>query len=480
MFSIRLLLEAVLLLARAIVEALREAPDFRALECRIVAAVQEVARRLFEHACAYLDEQALRARDAARLQPVHTKAKKLQTVFGALYLRRRYYRDRQTGAGRYVLDELLGLEPRQRLSPLVWERGVLQATERSFRGAARALEALTGGTVHVSAMGLWRRLQAVGAGLKARTSARREALFGYGEVPPGRAVPEALHVEADEFFVPGRGGAVGIKLAAGYEGKEPVGRGRRRLVNRRVHAAVADGATFFEEAVAEFGQVWDLGAVGACWVGSDGAPWAKRGLMEAFPRATFRLDPFHLRRALREGLGHDAAAHAAVQSALAAGRSWAEVAAVLEEAAAWASGERRRRVQALVGYLRAHWDGIEACEGVRRLGVIEGTGRHVLMRRMKRIGGCWSRQGADHMARVLAAKANGELEAVLRQVRPRDVARCAALVPERPVRPCTAEERQDLEAWLRRVRVPALYGPSAGRAWVKYVLRELVRIASVA
>ncbi|MFZ5769458.1 MAG: UPF0236 family transposase-like protein, partial [Bacillota bacterium] len=36
-------------------------------------------------------------------------------------VKRRYYRDRETGEGKFLLDEALGLEPRQRLSPWLRE-----------------------------------------------------------------------------------------------------------------------------------------------------------------------------------------------------------------------------------------------------------------------------------------------------------------------------------------------------------------------
>ncbi len=40
-------------------------------------------------------------------------------------------------------------------------------------------------------------------------------------------------------------------------------------------------------------------------MGGDGAVWIRKAL-EYVLHATYRLDPFHLRQALREGLGHDA------------------------------------------------------------------------------------------------------------------------------------------------------------------------------
>jgi hypothetical protein len=232
-----------------------------------------------------------------------------------------------------------------------------------------------------------------------------------------------------------------------------------------VHAAVHEAEAFFEETVADFRHIWELSAVRSWTLGSDGAGWAKQGL-EYFPRALFRLDPFHLRRALRRGLGHDGEAHA-------------QVAAAMEAAARRARGDCRRRVAELPGYLRANWAGIVGHPEARRLGAIEGQVYHVVARRMKRRGARWSGRGADHLARLLAARTNGELERFLRREGKRDAPRCASLLPEQPVRPATASEMADLEEWLR-VRIPALYGPHAARPWIKHLLRELAHIGSVA
>ena len=330
---------------------------------------------------------------------------------------------------------------------------------------------MTGGAVDVSAMELWSAVQAGGSRAKEEAEARRRSLFEDGELPPGEVKPQELAVEVDEVLVAtrapeeGRRAKLGVKLAVGYEGKEPAGKGRRRLVRRRVHAAVREAEAFFEETVADFRHIWELSAVRSWTLGSDGAGWAKQGL-EYFPRALFRLDPFHLRRALRRGLGHDGEAHA-------------QVAAVLEAAARRARGDCRRRVAELPGYLRANWAGIVGHPEARRLGAIEGQVYHVVARRMKRRGARWSGRGADHLARLLAARTNGELERFLRREGKRDAPRCASLLPEQPVRPATASEMADLEEWLR-VRIPALYGPHAARPWIKHLLRELAHIGSVA
>ncbi len=72
------------------------------------------------------------------------------------------------------------------------------------------------------------------------------------------------------------------------------------------------------------------------------------------------------------------------------------------------------------------------------------------------------------MARVLAARANGELETYTC----RWTVSIEKLREAIQTRTTTSPNLEDVESWLR-ARLPALKGSSAGAPWVKYVLREL-------
>ena len=72
------------------------------------------------------------------------------------------------------------------------------------------------------------------------------------------------------------------------------------------------------------------------------------------------------------------------------------------------------------------------------------------------------------MARVLAARANGELEERFFSW----TMNAEKLKEAAQAKPNPNLNLEDIEAWLR-VRLPALKGPSCGAPWVKYVLREL-------
>ncbi|WP_460038723.1 ISLre2 family transposase [Thermaerobacter litoralis] len=479
MWVFRQLFEITLRLAQVVEKALREAPDFRALEYEVAQGTQDAARQLLATALEALDQQLMEQRDRQRWKSVNRQARSLLTWFGEIRWERRYYKDRHSGERRFLLDEMLGLEPRQRYSPLVRELGTELCTQVPFGAAAAWLERVTCGSVRLSPMALWADVQAAGALADREAKAQRNAVFDRGDVPAGRRAAAAVDMEFDELLVRGRRRGpdgkkerIALMHAVAYEGKATDARGRTVLKNRRVHVTVGEGTASIEEALAAFAGEWDWSRVGQCTVGGDGAPWIRK-VLEYLPRASYRLDPFHLKRAMRRGLRHDAEAHQQLAEALTEGKPWAEVEAILKAAARRARGEARERVQELKQYLKNHWDGIVANPEARRLGAIEAENYHVLARRMKRRGAAWSERGARHLARLLAARANNELDRFTRPAWRRRHGGPAPSAPQRAVlrHPPSLAELEEAATWLR-ARIPALYGPHSDREWVR-VLRRL-------
>lgn len=468
MIKIRLLLRVVLLLATGIFEALRSVNNLIELEERIQRLTQEAALTLLAAALEEIDRMLCAQRDVKRYQNVGLRSRVLVTSVGEVRFRRRLYRDLEKGEACFLLDQALGLGRNERLSPRMLELAVELGTEMPFRRASHILGYLVPG---VSAMTVWGAVQESGSRAAARTQALRASVFEKGELPAGTKEISQLFIEADGVAIKQQRAqtrAGEVKLVVGYEGKE----GRpRRLKERYTVAGVAEGDTIWEEASAAFGERWALDRVERVRIGGDGANWIKRG-KELFPQATYHLDPFHLRRRLTEALAFSEEAYLAV----AQGIEVLNREAALERALRRAPGRlARQRVRDLKRYLMDNWEGISALPEEERLGAIEGQVRHTLARRMKRNGARWTPRGADHMARLLAARANGELGAYAGRARTfcREV--LADTLGEEVVERPGKVRVQDLEGWLW-AKVPALKGPFAGRPWIKYVLRELVSV----
>ena len=471
MINIRLLVQVILLIAQGIFEALRSVQKFEELEERMQRLVQRAALILLEEALNQIDRRLCAARDTKKLKVIGLRSRTVVTSFGELSFKRRLYRDTDTGEYRFLLDEALGLEANRRVSHRMRELILELGTEVPFRRAARILNLLVPG---LGVMTVWSELQRAGERAAAEAKSLREAVFERGAELGGSRKVDRLNIEADGVGIKLQRAEAKkgeLKLIVGYEGKE----GKpKRLKNRRVVAGLVDGEAIWEEASCYFGGVWALGEVEQVRIGGDGAEWIKENGKAYFPQASFHLDLFHLRRRLTEALSFSAECYEAVADGIAALDREAVSLALARALKRAPSRPAKKRVRELATYLMSNWEGIAALPEEGRLGAIEGEVRHIIARRMKRIGARWTIPGGDRMARLLAHRANGELacyvggrgfeEEVLRQA-----------VGQEVIDPGPKVRGEDPAAWLR-AGVPILAGPFAGRPFVKYVLRELVSL----
>ncbi|SMB95932.1 Uncharacterised protein family (UPF0236) [Thermanaeromonas toyohensis ToBE] len=470
MIDIRQIVGGVLLFASGLEKLIGECKDFYELEKGIHELTQKVCSQMLTWALEQIDTRLMNERDRSLWEVVGFRAKTALSTFGEFIYRRRLYRNKETGETKFFLDEVLGWPSRAKVTPRLKELFLKLGSELSFGRAAEILGYLAPG---VSAMKVWQALQEVGEALKQEGEEKRAIVFENGEVPGGEEVAPELYIEADGVIIrlqrekEKRGE---IKHIVAYEGKEEVRRGRFSLKNKLVISSLRDGEGAWEESYALIGEKWDLSQTKKIYIGGDGAEWPKQGV-EYFPGAEYRLDPYHLSKHLTEALWHDEETFSKVGLAISQG-NWEETRRVLEEAEKKSRGDRKKRITKLLQYLKENWAGVINSPGAQRLGAIEGQIQHNIARRTKRLGARWTTSGADRMARVLAAKANGELEQYIwrwpvEQQKLKEIVKAKAKEVDRP-------KVEDIEKWLR-VSLPALRGPYADRIWVKHVLRELTR-----
>lgn len=481
MWLIRDIVRIILLVASEIFSLLTNCRDFRELEQGIFRLVQRISLEMLAAGLRQIDIKLMEERDKSRLRFINTKTRTLITPFGEIEIKRRYYRDEHTGERRFLLDETLGIEGCKRLSPWMRELAVKASLEMPYKRAAQFLSTMTLGTIDLRNMTLWQEVQEAGKELAKEAEEKKALMFEYGVIPEGKLKASLLNIEADEVYVKGRNGERhAIKVGIGYEGKKETGKDRRELIERRVVSGIRESESFWEELVAELSEHWKLWEVDELYLGGDGAKWIKEGC-EYFPKAVYRLDPYHLRRTLLEGLGHDEEGLSEVLEALKE-EDLEKLNQALLGAEKRAKGAKKKRVAAVRKYLNNNWEGICHSKAGARLGAIEGQVFHHIARRMKRHGAGWSKKGADHLARLLAKKANGELSEVLKakwKTRPDVIKR---LVGEKKpfIDADVLTGAKDHGEWLRAT-MPVLYGPAQSAPWVKYVMRclakELPRIA---
>ncbi|MFS8641412.1 MAG: UPF0236 family protein, partial [Symbiobacteriaceae bacterium] len=183
MISIHAVRELFLQTLRELAELVTEERSFGELE----EAVQRLSGRLtlglLEWVLAGIDERLMQERDQSRYVCLGMRERVLDTPVGELRVKRRYYRDRVTGQGVFLLDEALGLESRQRLSPRLEALCRRLATEMPYHRAAAVLRELTAGQAPARAMTVWRAAQRAGRRLEEAAERLRRSVFVEGEVP---------------------------------------------------------------------------------------------------------------------------------------------------------------------------------------------------------------------------------------------------------------------------------------------------------
>ncbi len=446
-----------------------EARSFEDLEASVRELIQTGTLKTMSACLTELDKRLYEGRDKARYELLDMRKRTLVTCGGELVLKRRYYRDLNQNKNVFILDDTLGLEARKRISPGLQRKMLSLGVDMPFRQAAAVVETIAPG---ISPMRIWQEVQQAGARAAQEAALIRQEVYEDGVFIKGQRQVERLNIEADGVLVKvqkSRQKQVEIKLFVGYEGKA-----EGRLTGRRSLAGIGSGHVMWEEASAKFCENWDLQHGSEVHIGGDGAAWIKEGL-ELYPGSQYHLDPFHLKKRLTESLRFSESSYKEINrciSDLDRGGLEPALKTALQNAK---SQDQKKRLNELKTYLENNWNGLSRLPLEQRLGVIEGQVRHTIARRMKRIGGRWTIRGADHMARLLAARANDELHAYAepgKNINRGEVSRA------RQISSGSKKKHNVQDTWLD-VNLPVLNGPHSGRDWVKRILKKLVSSPAV-
>lgn len=468
MLDIRHVVAIVLLLVKGLWKIIRTGCSYKSLEEQVQILSQEAITKLFAWTLEKMDEEILKTRDKSRYKCIRFGERTGVTIFGEFTIRRRLYKDKDTNTYHYLLDEALGWPSGQRLSPKMRETALDLATEMPFRRAARIMSRFVPG---ITTMSIWEVTRQAGEAVQKEGEALRQEVFRDGVIPEGKYSTDVLFMEADGVMIRQQKSPrkkAEVKLLTAYDGKQTSRNGRRTLEHRYSVAATQDAESFWDIASACLAYQWKLDKIKRVDLGGDGAPWVKEG-SGLFPNAVYHLDRFHLSENLTEALAFSATSHQAAVRAIEQKDQQALI-EVLDRAAKATKNTKRKRIQKLKNYLLDNWDGIIAQIPEDGLGVIEGQVRHTIARRMKRIGARWSPEGTDRMARLLAAKANNELNNYLAVSKPMSNI-LAKAVGETPIGG-RAYKVEDTQAWLQ-AHVPALDTPYPTGYLIRHVIKAL-------
>lgn len=348
------------------------------------------------------EDVALREAAPAEWENLGREARELVSLVGRVVIRRRVYRDGD-GVRHKPLDEALGLSAYQRATPSLQRLSAYQASGASYRRAAETLSWQVG--YRINATRIQKSVWAVGQQLAEQEQAERAGVFERGQlVQEGEIQARLLYAEADGVWISlQREGKrkTEVRVAILYSGKERLGKGRWRLVNKvGVTALVKNSQEWQEMLLLTAFKHYQLSGTQRVILNGDGSEWVRHSLDRLELPLTYQLDRFHLMRAAREaGPGLVSLMSRACQEGLQAVEE--SVRALIRQADA----ENQPRLLDFYAYVKHNADGL--IDYRQRLGLpdqdhpgmgaIEGNVDKLVVQRLKGRGMSWRLAGAKAM-----------------------------------------------------------------------------------
>jgi hypothetical protein len=338
----------------------------------------------------------------------------LQTLFGKVELRRRYYHDPARGQGRHPLDEALGLI--QGVTPALARLMARSAAREPYETASQDLAAYTG--VQIEGRQFPRLVQQIGP--------RIAAALQQPSPTPIAAVPR-MYVSADGTGIPlrrdrlrGRRGRQPdgsaktheIKIGCVFTQHPRPGEDPFRDLNATSYVATPERTGSFGPLLLAEARRRGMGQAGEVIFLSDGAAWLKEIARVHFPQALYILDFYHAAEhlaAVVKTLYPPDSRQAKRQL-----RQWTRwllrdgVDRVLNHARALAPPVQRPQLDKLLHYFEVNRQHMRYGTFQQKgyfigSGVVEAGCKSVIGKRLKQGGMFWSEEGADDVLTLRCA-----------------------------------------------------------------------------
>jgi hypothetical protein len=322
----------------------------------------------------------------------------LYTALGELTYKRAYYST--TGGRSYLLDELLGVTPYERVDTHICARLVNSSGIMSFGRSA----------------------DVVASGKLSRQTVWRKAMeTGEVAVLPDRlkTTPERIHIFADEDHVHRQDGKRDIlPLITICSGKEYVSKDRYELTDRiHVNGYGLETKKRWEYVYAICDSMFDMRKVKEIYIYGDDAPWIAAS-DECFPTAIRVLDAQHFRQYMKGILAGEICSGFALRlyGTVKYGKKDAFANLVEEIMNAVMNGmpecrERARRLKTIRkngAYILSNWDAVQNMYREGSIGsCTEAMVSHVFSERFSRNPMGWSEPGLSKMSMLRVFIKNG-------------------------------------------------------------------------
>lgn len=360
---------------------------------------RDIVTEVLEDMDEYLRQDGVRKKDWEIVRKDKTT---LLTTFGQIRYNRTYFKPKGGGKRKYLVDEIVGIKPHERMTADVVINTLDEATESSYRKAGEKASYED----EVSKQAVMN---------KVHTAEVNPPKLKYSEKRDVRI----LYIEADEDHVAhqakrkGGTGCLMPKLIYVHEGIDLKRSTAKRSVLKNVRYFGEDckSEDLWLQVAQYISEQYDEDKIETVYISGDGASWIKQGLNWIL-KSRFVLDSHHQNGYIKKATAHlnDEAIYQGLVDAL----DWPDkemAYRVFNRILELTENETKRNaVIDARRYIMNNWAGIaiKAEKGYEIVGCsAEGHVSHVLSNRLSSRPKGWSRTGANQMTKLLVYKKNG-------------------------------------------------------------------------
>lgn len=347
------------------------------------------------------------AKRKRRYEIVRKDPSTLLTSFGSVTYSRTYFKPKEGGQRKYLVDELVGINRHDRVSADVVINALEEATQSSYRKAGIKV-AYDSDLSKQAVIKKVHEIEVIDAPVP--TSDKKAVRVLYIEADEDHVALQKKKKDGDERR---KTGISMPKLVYLHEGIDTEKSSVKRKVLKNVRYF---GGDYKSEdiwlKVAQYIEEQYIGeSIETIYISGDGASWIRQGL-QWIPKSRFVLDNHHMNKYLRIATAHlpDDRWYCALKDAI----SWPDkkmTAEVFDRVMKLSeNGTKKEAVREAKRYILNNWDGISIKE--EKAGEIvgcsaEGHVSHVFSERLSSRPRGWSKIGVDQMAQLRIYKRNG-------------------------------------------------------------------------
>ncbi|NMA01955.1 MAG: ISLre2 family transposase [Clostridia bacterium] len=360
---------------------------------------RDIVSEVLEDMDEYLRQDGVRKKDWEIVRKDETG---LLTTFGQIRYKRTYFKPKQGGKRKYLVDELAGIKPHERMSADVVINTLDEAIESSYRKAGEKASYEN----EVSKQAVMNKVHTAEVNPpKLRCSEKRDVRILYIEADEDHVAHQAKRKGGTRCLMP--------KLIYVHEGVDISRSTAKRKVVKNVRYFGEDCSSedLWLQVAQYISEQYDEDKIETVYISGDGASWIKQGL-NWIGKSRFVLDNHHLNKYIKVATAHldDEAIYQGLKDALdwpdkeMAHRVFNRILELTENETKIAAVKDARK------YIMNNWAGIaiKAEKGYEIVGCsAEGHVSHVLSNRLSSRPKGWSKTGVNQMTKLLVYKKNG-------------------------------------------------------------------------